>query len=331
MNSLFTRLCCLLNLSSSAQYVVHQHEIIVCAGRDRNCYSYDILTNKYKFICKYPSCFDVIEHRVVKFTDNSNNNKDTNEITLLAFDAHSNHVLMMKYVSAWNKENTAKILSKSYNEWDFFKDNHNNPIFIGGNTTHYNGLRAVIGGSNNHLLFITYYPKNIDVFNLNTLQFIKQENLPIDDETYFNCFVLNAKNANDDKNQKGKNEMWLFYGKKGLSIEYDEDNNTFKFYNIRVCTSLKSLSAYACICVNDCILFFGGRNNIFNISSGIYKYSITRNQWMISKQELITNLCNCVAVLSEEREVDWVAIHIKTKVEEWTKADEEKWTIESEE
>ncbi|ETO12126.1 hypothetical protein RFI_25251, partial [Reticulomyxa filosa] len=35
--------------------------------------------------------------------------------------------------------------------------------------------------------------------------------------------------------------------------------------------------------------------------------------------------------LKKEREVDWVAIHIKTKVEEWTKEDEKKWTIESEE
>ncbi|ETO12125.1 hypothetical protein RFI_25250, partial [Reticulomyxa filosa] len=193
-------------------------------------------------ICQSKSnYFDVAGHCVVKFTDNSNNNKDTNEITLLAFDAHRKHVLMMKYVSVWNKENTSKISLKNYNEWVFFKDDHNNPIFIGGITTHYNGLRAVIGGNNNHLLFITYYPKNIDVFNLNTRQFIKQENLPINDETYFNCFVLNAKNANNDKIQKGKNEMWLFYNNKGLSIEYDEDNNTFKFYNIRVCTNLKSL------------------------------------------------------------------------------------------
>ncbi|ETO07036.1 hypothetical protein RFI_30357, partial [Reticulomyxa filosa] len=191
--------------------------------------------------------------------NNSNNNKDTNEITLLAFDAHRKHVLMMKY--------------KIYQRYH----------------------QRIIMNGNNHLLFITYCPENIDVFNLNTRQFIKQENLPINDETYFNCFVLNAKNANNDEIQKGKNEMWLFYNDKGLSIEYNEDNNTFKFYNIRVCTSLKSLFGYAHICVNDCILFFGGRNDNFDISSSIYKYSITRNQWMISRRDLATKLCNCVA------------------------------------
>ncbi|ETO01159.1 hypothetical protein RFI_36281 [Reticulomyxa filosa] len=57
-----------------------------------------ILKNEFKFVCEYP-----------------NNNKDSNEITLLSFGGskYTRHTLMMKYVSVWSNDsdnvNTTKI------------------------------------------------------------------------------------------------------------------------------------------------------------------------------------------------------------------------------
>ncbi|ETO09621.1 hypothetical protein RFI_27761 [Reticulomyxa filosa] len=110
------------------------------------CYSYHTLKNEYKFICKYPSDIILDGHCVVKLV--GKDNKDINEITLFKKS------LMMKYVSVWSN-----ILNKSnkfndYNQWTPFTDNHNNPTIIGKDYDYW-GVRAVIGGSNNHLLFIT--------------------------------------------------------------------------------------------------------------------------------------------------------------------------------
>ncbi|ETO36103.1 hypothetical protein RFI_00960 [Reticulomyxa filosa] len=99
----------------------------------------------------------------------------------------------MNYVSVWS--NISKISNKSnnYNQWIPFTDNHNNPIIIGENNDDYQGARAVIGGSNNHLLFITYSYHNISVFDLNTLQFVKHNYLPTQSMILYHCFVSNQQ------------------------------------------------------------------------------------------------------------------------------------------
>ncbi|ETO03952.1 hypothetical protein RFI_33451, partial [Reticulomyxa filosa] len=129
-----------------AQCVIHKHELLICGGWDkRDCYSYHKIKNEYKLIY--------------------NNNKDSNQITILSFGGDIyKHTLVMKYISVWS--NLSDISNKSnefnnYNQWIPFKDNHNNPIIIGRDDDNYHGMRAVIGGSNNNLLFITYHPENI--------------------------------------------------------------------------------------------------------------------------------------------------------------------------
>ncbi|ETO33116.1 hypothetical protein RFI_03990 [Reticulomyxa filosa] len=153
-------------LLEDSQCVLHKHEILICGGKRQNaCYSYDILKNKYKFICEYPSHVKLKGHCVVKLIDN---NKNSNEITLLSFGSSlfgkNKHTLVMKYVSVWS--NILDISNKSnefnnYNQWVPFTDNDNHPIIIASDYANYTGVRAVIGGSNNHLLFITYIPHNI--------------------------------------------------------------------------------------------------------------------------------------------------------------------------
>ncbi|ETO00299.1 hypothetical protein RFI_37148, partial [Reticulomyxa filosa] len=164
------------------------------------------------FICEYPSDVILNGHCVVKLVDsNSNNDKDNNQITLLSFDRHlytKKHTLVMKYVSVWNDDNnndknqnqneTNKLkklnefnqLNKSnnYNQWIPLTDNHNNPIIIGRDQDNYYGVRALVGGVNNNLLFITYAANNISVFDLNTFQIIKNDILPTDDLIRYHCF-----------------------------------------------------------------------------------------------------------------------------------------------
>ncbi|ETO11718.1 WD repeat-containing protein [Reticulomyxa filosa] len=128
-------------------------------------------------------------HCVVKLVNHRSNDKDSSEVTLLSFGGKEKHTLVMKYVSVWNN---------------------------------YQGMRAVIGGSNNHLLFITYYPKNISVFDLNTFQFIKHSTLLTSNYAWYHCFVSKSENGKEVKNKN--NEMLLFCGNIGLSIEYYEVN-----------------------------------------------------------------------------------------------------------
>ncbi|ETN99703.1 hypothetical protein RFI_37767, partial [Reticulomyxa filosa] len=143
----------------------------------RACYSYHKLKNEYKFICEYPRHISIRGHCVVKLIDD--NNKHSNQITLLSFGGCYEHTLMMKYVSVWSNTLNKSNELNNYNQWVLFTDNHNCTIIIERTTGDYGGVRAVIGRRNNHLLFITYYPNKISVFNLNTFQFIKHDNLPI--------------------------------------------------------------------------------------------------------------------------------------------------------
>ncbi|ETO36584.1 hypothetical protein RFI_00478 [Reticulomyxa filosa] len=329
------------------QCVLHKHELLICGGHNqRACYSYHILKNEYKFICKYPSHVILRGYCVVKLVDS---NKDNNQITLLSFGStwggYNKHTLVMKYVSVWSnhnnnddqnqngmnkskKFNQLNQLNKSnnYNQWIPFTDNHNNPIIIGRE-----GMRALIGGINNHLLFITYLD-NISVFDLNTFQLIQHDQLPINNKIYYHCFVSKSENRQEQEmmktNQRYKQnyQMLLFCWNIGLSIEYDEYNNTFQFHKLPVCHDMKPFNRYAYVCINDVILFFGGNGN--GVSKSIHKYSIRKNKWTTFKNTLPNPLCDCVAILNEEdngihiiggandKDIK-VSTHMKTKVRIW--------------
>ncbi|ETO00552.1 hypothetical protein RFI_36888, partial [Reticulomyxa filosa] len=111
----------------------------------------------------------------------------TNQIILLSFSGYLKHKLVMKYVSIWSNISKKNKKANNYNQWVPFTDNHKHPIVI-GRDNEYRGVRAVIGGINNNLLFITYYKNNISVFDLNTFQFIKHDTLPTSDYVQYHCF-----------------------------------------------------------------------------------------------------------------------------------------------
>ncbi|ETO30991.1 G-protein beta WD-40 repeats containing protein [Reticulomyxa filosa] len=311
---------------SCIQCVVHNHEIVICGGyKNKECYSYHTIKNEY--------------------------NKITNAITLLSFGGQGNFekkcTLIMKYVSVWDdnygKENKVSNINKTekFNEWIQFTDNHNNPIYIGKFEEDYNGIRAIISGNAKNLLFITYPPRNINVFDLNTFQFVKQDVLPIDNEPLgYHCFVPKTENLN-----KNVSEMFLFCRNAGLSIGYDEHNNIFQYRNVWVCTTLKSLFSYGYAYVNDSILFFSGRDvHTRCASKEIHKYSVIENTWTKFEQTLDVPLTDCNVIVSEDNafvhivggydEEEAVSTHMKMRLKRWLEGKtktEIQWTIEEEE
>ncbi|ETO17185.1 hypothetical protein RFI_20145 [Reticulomyxa filosa] len=91
-----------------------------------------------------------------------------------------------------------------------------------------------------------------------------------------------------------------------LSIEYDEDNNNFQFYQLPVCDDIASFNCCAYVYINDAILFFGGWNGTDVCSKLVYKYSIRESKWMIFKNTLPSALYHRFAILNEEDNI----IHI---------------------
>ncbi|ETO12233.1 hypothetical protein RFI_25143 [Reticulomyxa filosa] len=310
---------------SHSPCVSYKHEIIICGGwYKKACYSYHTIKNEYKFICEYPSDIKLHRHFVVKMVDsNNNNNKDINQITLLSFGGHENkHTLVMKYVSVWS--NILDISNKSdelsnYNQWVPFTDNQNHPIITGRDDDNYEGMRAVIGG----IKIICY------------LLLIFHGILA----SIFRCFVLN-----EEKNKQNY-QMLLFCWKIGLSIEYDEDNNTFQFHKL-VCKGIAPFHASAYVRINDSILFFGGFSYKYNKSiylKSVHKYSIREDKWITFQNILPSPLYDSIAILSEEDNFIHIiggeddkgttlSIHMKTKVRVWDTSqlskDEIKFIIE---
>ncbi|ETO23821.1 WD-40 repeat-containing protein [Reticulomyxa filosa] len=275
-----------------AQCVAHKHEILICGGFQNNeCYSYHTIKEQYKRICSYPKGMIFSGHTIVKRVDA----KNENAVTLLSFGGYPKHTLVMKYASVWdtnNKPTVRKIEQrKNSNQWLPLTDNLNNPIWIGRNNDNYFGMRAVIGGSNNHLLFITYRPNNIDVFNLDTLQYVKHYILPTESDLISShCFVSKSKDQ--------KSTMILFSEKTGLSIEYNENNNTFSYEKLLTCIAYKQYNRYAYVSIDDFIFFFGGWNEKSHFSNGIYKFSLKDKKWTKLERILSVSLRDCTGVIN---------------------------------
>ncbi|ETO31652.1 hypothetical protein RFI_05468 [Reticulomyxa filosa] len=326
------------------QCVVHNNEIIICGGaKERACYSYHALKQQYKFVCAYPKYAELYGHCVVKRVKKEN----PNDITLFSFGGQvkkQKHTLIMKYVSVWDykdKNGSGPIIP---NKWIFFTDKNNKPMCIGRYEDNYAGVRAVIGGRNNHLLFITYPPKHIDVFNLDTFQYVTNATLPTDipNKIKYHCFVANTKKS---QSEMKIDAMLLFCKNTGLSIEYDEEKNAFEFHRLRVCTTIRQCVSYGYACVKNCIFFFGGEySDEGNNSREVHRYSITENAWMKFEQNLPISLSGCVGILTESKKCvhiiggydgdKEVPTHMKTRVKKWMKGAreiEKQWIIEEEE
>ncbi|ETO32190.1 G-protein beta WD-40 repeats containing protein [Reticulomyxa filosa] len=313
---------------SQSQCIMHNDEILICGGYENNvCYSYNIVKNQYKRICSYSKKIELNGHCVVKLVSKD---KDAND-TLLSFGGMKKHTLMMEYSSVWEgKKNNKK--KRNYNKWVPFADNDNNPICIGKEEDNYCGLRAVISGSKHHLLFITYSPNNMNVFNLDTFQMVTSLMLPHCTNLSFHCFAL-AK----------ENEMLLFCKEVGLSIKYNEASYNFELCTLQVCETMRQLKSYGYIRICNSILFFGGWNdNNKLIVKHFHRYSITNKTWTIFENILPVPLHSCAGILSDDNSAYIIGgnsedktttanICVKSKWMEEAKAKEKQQRIEREE
>ncbi|ETO11383.1 hypothetical protein RFI_25993 [Reticulomyxa filosa] len=309
-NQIFQTLKELATPLRASQCVLHKHELLICGGYDqRACYSYHILKNEYKLICEYPSDVQLNEHCVIKLKSNR----------LLSFGGNKyikRYTLLMKYVSVWDNISNK---FNNYNQWIPFTDDHNHPIIIGMNYYYnYEGVRAVIGGSNNHLLFITCYPKNIHIFDLNRYQFIKHDTLPILDCIGYHCFVLKSENKQEQEMMKTNEKNKI------IKCCY---NNSFQFHQLLVCNYIAPFNGYSYVCINDIILFFGGFH-YHNTSKLVHKYLIQENKWKTFQNTLPSPLFDCIAILNEEynnihiiggqdNKRRTLLTHMKTKIRIW--------------
>ncbi|ETO33045.1 hypothetical protein RFI_04062 [Reticulomyxa filosa] len=294
----FEALDFLPNTFLHCQCVFHNHEIIMCGGIfSRKCYVYHTFKKQYKQLDSYPKGITTEGHCVVKRV----NSKNPNEVTLFSFggqrDGDYKFTFVMKYRSVWDDvegegHGTEDSKTNTYNKWMPLINDKNELVFIGRGDDDYCGARGVIGGSDNNLLFITYFPTNIDVFNLNTLQYVCHAVLPdeITSSLGQHCFVIKTENG-----ERKNNEMLLFLEKTGLSIKYDEDNNTFEFHELRVCSTMRALRNYAYVCIDDCILFFGG-----NDENKIHKYAMKDGKWTKFKYVIPNPLSDITAIVNED-------------------------------
>ncbi|ETO09892.1 G-protein beta WD-40 repeats containing protein [Reticulomyxa filosa] len=319
-----------------SQCVAYKDEILICGGYFVNdCYSYHTIKDEYIRICAYPKNVELSGHCVVKI--GNQDDKNANAITLLCFGgykAKQKYALVMKYVSVWEKVGSKR--ARDSNTWKIFKDKSDHPISIGKEAVDYKEVRAVVGGSSNHLLFITYPPKNIDVFDLNNLQFQGRCILPTYTNIESHCLVLKS-NGNADK--KKKSEMVLFCKDTGLSIEYNEEGKKFQFEKFRAYSKLRSCHHFAYVCINNEILFFGGYSG--NVSNRVHKYSIHDDVWMTYEHTLPVALQGSAAVLNVDNTCIYLLggknnqwINLKIKAEELMKKQtkqEEQWAVEEQE
>ncbi|ETO32089.1 hypothetical protein RFI_05028 [Reticulomyxa filosa] len=341
-NSQFEILAPLPAPLSHSQCVAHKDEILICGGYWNNeCYSYHTIKNEYKRICSYPSGIKLRGHCVVKRVNSS----DPNDITLLSFGGIKKHTLAMKYVSVWDdvRNEDDKTKTELSNQWLPFTDNAGKAVSIGVFQDDHEGARALLGGSNNHLLFITYPPNNIDVFDLSIFQYINCTTLLVGCNIMLHCFVASTESRTEtSKGNNKKHKMWLFCQNTGMSIVYDEDRNTFTLDKLRVCSTMRSFNRYAYVCANDTILFFGGWN-AETVLQASHRYSTKGTHWMKFEQPIANPPRYSVAVLNADHTYvhiiggfdgrSVVTTHFKIKVDrlihEQTEA-EKKWMLREE-
>ncbi|ETO10690.1 hypothetical protein RFI_26687, partial [Reticulomyxa filosa] len=265
VNNYFQSLPDLPKPFTATQCILFKEELLICGGANTSqCYSYHTLKKEYKYICSYPDDVKLNGHCVVQLNHSQTN---PNEIHLLSFGGQNTNIMKqtfsMKYTSVWeiddnNTQSDSKSENQSFNTWI----RHNQDTNIGNFQNNLIGVRGLIGGKNNDLLFITYFPKNIEVIDLKTMRSlngIKNSVIPREKRKFkiqHHCFVPLTMN-----NEKVINHFILFCHNIGLLIKYDEQNKSFHYQKLPICPAFNDFASYSFVYLHDFIFLFGGINN----------------------------------------------------------------------
>ncbi|ETO10301.1 hypothetical protein RFI_27075, partial [Reticulomyxa filosa] len=252
---------------SALQCVKLHDEILICGGTKKgDCYSYHLEKKEYKKICCYPKAEALIVHTVVAIE--TNETADT--VTLLSFGGHgtmkiSYHTLKMDYQSVWKDQ------GKHENKWVALPKN----ITFGEKQSHVlRGARALVGGASQNLLFITRYPKMIDVIDLQSYEYltnVKNNVLPVADGKFvcYHAFV-----------SVGPNQFIVVCQNETIWMEFDERKTEFVFASLPPCPELTSYVEYSYACFGSKLFILGGfRLDERRDVNSIFVYHITTKQW----------------------------------------------------
>ncbi|ETO11619.1 hypothetical protein RFI_25758 [Reticulomyxa filosa] len=200
----------------------------------------------------------------------------------------------MKYKSIWKMkeediQSDSKIDNQPFNTWI----KHNQDTKIGKLEDGLKGVRGSIGGINNDLLCITYFPGNIEVIDLKTmkpLNGIKGNIIPKGIETYgitYHCFMPLTIN-----NKKVINQFILFYRNIGLLIKYDDKTNHLNF------------TSYSFVYIFNYLFLIGGLNgNTKEKTKLVYKLSIIEKKWTGCRVNLPIESNGYFAILGNDMNV----------------------------
>ncbi|ETO19144.1 hypothetical protein RFI_18087 [Reticulomyxa filosa] len=280
-----------------AQCVSLEDEILICGGFCINaCYSYHLVVQDYKSVCTYPTNLEsaLNGHGVIKCEKSASTKSkdkkkeekvDIEEEMLLSFGGESsssnNHVLLMKYKSVWENPNYQNV-------W--------HPLRNGFGSNHYmEYVRAVISGPNDSYLFIVYPLRNLAVIDLNSLQCIAKEELPIERLWFGSCFV------------KANDELLLFTYRQGLSIKQIDNFRRLKYQVFSVCDGLKDTNSYSFVCLrNSVVVFFGGYQKDGTHSNHIFQFFVHDQSWKLCPLQMPVAISGTCAVV--ERDALWIHI-----------------------
>ncbi|ETO34888.1 hypothetical protein RFI_02199 [Reticulomyxa filosa] len=160
VNNYFQTLLELPKPFTETQCILFKEELLICGGKQTNdCYSYHTLKKEYKHICSYPNDVEFNGHCVVQL------NYLQSIPMKFIYENIMKQTFSMKYKSVWEIDDS-KSENQSFNTWI----QHSQDTNIGKFKDCLIGVRGLIGGINDDLLFITYFPGYIEVIDLKTMK-----------------------------------------------------------------------------------------------------------------------------------------------------------------
>ncbi|ETO26097.1 hypothetical protein RFI_11040 [Reticulomyxa filosa] len=241
-------------------------EIIISGDSQNRCYSYSLEKEEYRMVCKYPAEVLLLhEHWVVKCEHRTRSQKKYKRVPLLSFGGVYKHTMLMSYESVWKSETST---SKHVNEWLQVR---NGFVIEQNSDSNLAGIRGCVGGPNNLLLFVTFYPHNIAVIDMKNYQYVQVTNqrLPINNKLWFHCFV-----------KLDKTSFLLITKGAHIHIRYDVVTMTFHYEVLPSPPPLfRSKDDFAFVLVHRWLVFFGGRDERYHALDDIVVYDIKRKLW----------------------------------------------------
>ncbi|ETO01357.1 hypothetical protein RFI_36083, partial [Reticulomyxa filosa] len=142
---------------------------------------------------------------------------------------------------------------------------------------------------------------------------IKSDIIPKEEDEFviqFHCFMPLTMN-----NEKVINHFILFSYNTGLLIKYDEQNKTFNYEQLPICTDLKDFNMCSFAHIYDYIFLFGCTNSEWKRRRLVYKYSMKDKTWNQCKITLPMEIFSSFTILSND-DTSFNKIHVSVNVEE---------------